>query len=274
MGASPDPPTTSPDSSTDRWNAELYAANSAHHRAQDAAFLASFSLRPSAIVLDLGSGTGEFTNTLAACVPQGSVLGIDSSLSQVEFARRSKAHNVAHELGRLEDLDAVLGERCFDAAVSRATLHWVAGGDHPALLRSIRSHLRPGGLLRVEFAGHGQMASLIALLDDVATGLGGKTAEIYTPMVEEYRMQLLEAGFEVSRGFVRLAFQKRSVPSHDALLGLMRSQPYVAYEPYLPVGQRQKFREVAEQRAFNELRRSDGTYDQDFVRMDVLAFVP
>ncbi len=263
-----------PDTSTDRWNAELYAANSAHHRAQDDAFLASFSLPPSAVVLDLGSGTGEFTNKLAACVPQGSVLGIDGSASQVEFACRSKANNVDHELGRLEDLDAVLGDCRFDAVVSRATLHWVAGGDHPELLRSIRSHLRPKGLLRVEFAGHGQMASLIALLDDIATSLGGRTAQIYTPRVEEYRTQLLEAGFELSRGFVRYAFQQRSVPSYDALLGLMRSQPYVAYEPYLSVGQRQRFREVAEQRAFNELKRSDGTYDQDFVRMDVLAFVP
>ena len=236
--------------------------------------MGSFSLQPSAIVLDLGSGTGEFTNKLAACVPEGLVLGIDGSASQVEFACRSKANNVDHELGRLEDLDVVLGERCFDAVVSRATLHWVAGVDHPALLHSIRSHLRPGGLLRVEFAGHGQMANLIALLDDVATNLGGKTAQIYTPMVEEYRTRLLDAGFELARGFVRYAFQKRSVPGYDALLGLMRSQPYVAYEHYLPVGQRQKFREVAEQRAFNELRRGDGTYDQDFVRMDVLAFVP
>ena len=168
----------------------------------------------------------------------------------------------------------MLGERYFDAVVSRATLHWVAGGDHPALLRSIKSHLRPGGLLRVEFAGHGQMASLIALLDDIATGLGGKTAQIYTPRIEEYRKQLLEAGFDLSRGFVRYAFQKRSVPSYDALLGLMRSQPYVAYEPNLSVGQRQKFRDVAEQRAFNELRRRDGTYDQNFARMDVLAFLP
>jgi trans-aconitate 2-methyltransferase len=263
-----------PDTCTDCWNAELYAANSAHHRAQDEAFLASFSLQPSDIVLDLGSGTGEFTNKLAACVPEGSVLGVDGSLSQVEFACRSEADNVDHELGRLEDLDAVLGDCRFDAVVSRATLHWVARGDHPALLRSIRSHLRPGGLLRVEFAGHGQMASLIALLDDIATSLAGKTAQIYAPTVEEYRTQLLEAGFELSRGFVRYAFQKRSVPSYDALVGLMRSQPYVAYEPYLPMGQRQKFREIAEQRAFNELRRGDGTYDQDFVRMDVLAFAP
>jgi trans-aconitate methyltransferase len=261
-------------SANDSWNASLYATHSAHHRAQDAEFLASIGLLPNARVLDLGSGTGEFTNKLAASVPQGSVLGIDSSVSQIEYARQAKSGNVEYRLGRLEELQSVLDESAFDAVISRATLHWVAAEEHPALLSTIRAHLSRGGFLRAEFAGCGQIANVMALLDDVATSLGCKTAQIYMPTVEHYRALLLGAGYELSRGFVRYAFQRRSVPDYDALLGLMRSQPYVAYEPYLSAEQRQEFRETAERRALNELRRDDGTYDLDFVRMDIFAFNP
>lgn len=261
-------------SANDSWNAQLYAAHSAHHRVEDAEFLASIGLLHGAHVLDLGSGTGEFTNKLAVSVPQGSVTGIDSSTSQIEYARQFKAGNVEYRLGRLEELATVLGARVFDAAISRATLHWVAQSEHPALLRTIRAHLCSGGFLRAEFAGCGQMANVIALLDDVATSIGAKTAQIYMPTVEAYRALLLDAGFALSRGFVRYAFQKRSVPTYDALIELMRSQAYVAYEPYLSAEQRQTFRETAERRGRSELRREDGTYDLDFVRMDLFAFNP
>jgi len=261
-------------SANDSWNANLYAAHSAHHRAQDAEFLASIGLQPDAKVLDLGSGTGEFTNRLAASVPQGKVLGIDSSVSQIQYACQAKSGNVEYRWGRLEALESVLYESAFDAAISRATLHWVAAEAHPELLRTIRAHLSPGGFLRAEFAGCGQMANVMALLDDVATSLGGRSAQVYMPTVEHYRALLLGAGYSLSRGFVRYAFQKRSVPDYDALLGLMRSQPYVAYEPYLSAEQRQEFRVTAERRALSELRRDDGTYDLDFVRMDVFAFNP
>jgi trans-aconitate methyltransferase len=250
----------------------LYASNSAHHRAQDAAFLASFTLAPTAHVLDLGSGTGEFTNQLAALVPQGVVLGIDGSPSQVAFAQQSKATNVELCLGQLEQLDAILGTRQFDAGISRATLHWVREADHPPLLRAIGAHLRPGALVRAEFGGHGQMAQVIALLDEVATRLGGQPIQCFFPKAEQYRTLLEQAGFDLAQGFVRLAYQRRSLPTFEALIGLLRSQPYVGYEANIPAENRETFRELAEQRALSELRRPDGSYDLDFVRLDLLAF--
>jgi trans-aconitate methyltransferase len=256
----------------DSWNATLYAGNSAHHRAQDAAYLSSFTLAPTDHILDLGSGTGEFTNKLAVLVPQGLVLGVDASRSQIEYARRSKANNVEFSLGHLEALDALLEHRKFDAAISRATLHWVNEDDHPLLLRTVAAHLRPGGFMRAEFGGYGQMASVITILDDVATSLGGQKIRCFFPEAEQYRALLQQAGFDVMRGFVRLVNQTRSIPTFEALVGLLRSQPYVGYEPNLPEQNRQAFRELAEKRARTELKRADGSYDLDFVRLDLLAF--
>src|SRR3954471_7788894 len=78
----------------DGWDGELYAANAAHHRRQDDAFLASLPLGAGDRVLDIGCGTGEFTNRLAERVPEGRVVGVDASPSQIEAARAHKAPNV------------------------------------------------------------------------------------------------------------------------------------------------------------------------------------
>ena len=116
------------------------------------------------------------------------------------------------------------------------------------------------------------MARVIEILDEVATALGGLPLQCFFPTAEQYRALLEQAGFDPSLGFVRLVEQRRSVPTFEQLVGLLRSQPYVGYEPNLPSDRRQLFRERAERRAFSELRRSDGTYDLDFVRLDLLAY--
>lgn len=258
---------------TDRWNAALYATYSAHHRAQDASFLASFCLRSTDRVLDLGAGTGEFTNQIADRVPEGWVTGIDGSRSQVERASVSKRRNVDIVLGRIEDLDRVLGQSLvFDVAVSRATLHWIRREDHPRLLCALRGRLRPGGRFRAEFAGQGQMQVALSILDEVVGTFGGKRSPWFFPAATEYAALLSEAGFELgSGGFVRLVPQRRAMPTFDALRGFLRSQALVGYLMHLPPECHADFRARAEATAERELRRADGSYDLDFVRLDLLA---
>ncbi len=256
----------------DGWNAELYAVHSAHHRAQDAEFLASMVVGSRDRLLDLGCGTGEFTNQLAARVPQGSVVGIDGSASQLARAEAVKAPNVTLVEGRLEELEALLGDEVFDAAVSRATLHWLPRAQHPLLLEAIGRHLRPGGFLRAEFGGRGQMQAALVVLDEVSASLGGPTSPWFFPEADEYARIVEGAGFTSDRGFVRLVPQRRAMPTLDALRGFLRSQAFVGYEQGLPAEARAVFREKAESLAARELRRADGSYDLDFVRLDLLAF--
>ncbi len=256
------------------WNAELYAEHSAHHRVHDAEFLGSFTVPPTAHVLDLGCGTGEFTNRIAELVPDGRVLGIDGSASQLERAVLPKHDHVDLRLGRLEHLDDVLGEASFDAVISRATLHWLPEKEHPGMLRAVARHLRPSGLLRVEFGGRGQMEDALALFDEVSAEFGGPRSPWFFPDTEHYCRLLVEAGLDPGQGFVRLVPQRRGMPTFEALVGFLRSQAFVGYEAELPPDEQAAFRHRAEQRARLELRRVDGSYDLDFVRMDVLAYRP
>jgi trans-aconitate methyltransferase len=161
----------------------------------------------------------------------------------------------------------------FDAAISRAALHWIPEAEHPPLLRAVRKHLRPGGFLRAEFGGRGQMESALAMLDEVSVGLGGPASPWFFPDPDEYAQLLAEAGFS-GAGFVRLLRQRRAMPSFQALQGFLRSQAFLGYEPALSEEARAVFRERAESLAGRELRRSDGSYDLEFVRLDLLAFRP
>jgi hypothetical protein len=107
------------------------------------------------------------------------------------------------------------------------------------------------------------------ILDEESAALGGPASPWYFPTPEPYSDMVTAAGLSVHRiGLVR---QRRAMPDAAALTGWLRSQVLLAYLPELPAGAHEEFRRRAETRAIAELRRADGSYDQDYVRLDLLA---
>ncbi|MPY94540.1 MAG: trans-aconitate 2-methyltransferase [Acidimicrobiia bacterium] len=101
-------------------------------------------------VVDLGSGPGQLTATLAARWPSAQVLGVDSSAEMLASAAPLT------EPGRLAfaEGDAATWEPPgpVDVLVSNATLQWVPG--HRALLTRYVSWLRPEGWLAIQVPGN------------------------------------------------------------------------------------------------------------------------
>ncbi len=268
----------------------LYAANTAHHRAHDEALLADLPLGPGVRVLDLGCGTGDLTARLLERVrgtavtsgtdggadgeaEPGSVLGIDASASQIERARADHAApGLEFRVGRAQDLARLVPERSFHVALSVATLHWVPGDDQAAVLAALSGALRPGGVLRIDMGGAGQIEAARAVLDEVSAGHGGPASPWYFPGPQEYRRLLEAAGFTVHR--VRLLHQRRPFPDPAAFEGWLRSQVLPAYLPGVASERRTRFAADAVRQGAIRLRREDGSLDQDYVRLDVLAERP
>jgi trans-aconitate methyltransferase len=256
-----------------RWDAGLYAANTAHHRQYDRDVLRGVRLRRGDWVLDLGCGVGDFTARLAGLVPAGQVLGADADQDMVATARqRNAAGHVRFEVCRAQELDAVAPAGRYDAVLSVAVLHWIPAADHPLVLGQVRRVLRRGGVFRAEFGGHGQIAAVRRVLDEESRRAGGRPSGWYFPTPEEYAPLLAAAGLRTDHdGWLRLVQQRRELPDETAFLGWLRSQILVAYDAVVPADRLRAFRQAAEERALAESRGPDGRFDQEYIRLDVLA---
>jgi trans-aconitate methyltransferase len=255
------------------WDGELYAANTGHHRIHDEWFRASLPLRPTHRLLDLGCGAGDFTRTIADQLAHGAVVGLDPQPSLLAVARRRAGPNQTFIEGAVQALPTLLPTPAeFDVVMSRSAMHWVPMHDHPRLLSDVHRLLRPGGWFRLELGGVGNIPVILPVLNDVSRDFGGPTSPWTFPDPAVYLELLEAAGFSTEGGHVQAVAQRRQF-DRKALLGWLHSQCLQAFELGLPADRHRAFRAAAEVR-LADMRRHDGTYDQTFVRLDVLVRRP
>ena len=102
------------------------------------------------LVVDLGSGPGNLTRTLADRWPTAQVVGVDSSPEMIEKARSDgAADRVSYEVGDLRDWAP---DQPVDVLLSNATFQWVPG--HLALLPRLLDAVRPGGWFAFQVPGN------------------------------------------------------------------------------------------------------------------------
>jgi trans-aconitate methyltransferase len=258
------------------WDGAAYAANTGHHREHDAWFLRALPVRPTDRVLDLGCGAGDFTRTLADRVPAGHVVGVDAQPSMIAEARGRAAAHQSFVVAPVQALGRVLGaahDATFDAVVSRAALHWVPAPDWPGVVAEAHRLLRPGGFLRIECGGAGNVPAVVAVLDRVAAAHGGPRGPWTFPDAGRALELTERAGFSLGRdGYVHTVAQRRAF-TRAGFAGWLDSQAIEAYRAAMDPPARAAF--TAEVRAsLDDFRRSDGTFDQTFVRLDLLVLRP
>jgi trans-aconitate 2-methyltransferase len=146
------------------WDAEVYdrVADPQFEWAQEV--IGRLELNGDETVLDAGCGSGRVTATLLERLPEGRLVGIDGSASMVAMAREAIGDRAEICEGDLAELD--LHEE-FDLVYSNAVFHWIA--DHDNLFRRLFAALRPGGRLVAQCGGHGNVASLIAVIAEVGS---------------------------------------------------------------------------------------------------------
>ena len=129
-----------------KWDPKVYDKSSSAQKIWAEEVISKIKIKGDERVLDIGCGDGKITAHIASLLPQGSVLGIDSSAEMVRFAQSrfpfSSWPNLSFRYADARDLH-LSGE--FDLIVSFAALHWVL--DHRPVLEGIKRSLKPGGRL-------------------------------------------------------------------------------------------------------------------------------
>lgn len=259
------------------WDGAAYAANTGHHRRHDDWFLRAFPARPGDRVLDLGCGAGDFTRTLAGLVPAGHVVGLDAQVSMVAQARARAAGNQSFLIAPVQALAGALPapdhDGTFDAVTSRAVLHWVPAADWPGVLAQAHRLLRPGGFLRVECGGAGNVPDVVRTLDRLAAPHGGPAGPWNFADAGTAHDVAERAGFELGAdGYVHTVVQRRAF-DRESFAGWLHSQAIEAYRSGMVPDRAGRFTAEVDA-ALDDFRRHDGTFDQTYVRLDLLLRKP
>lgn len=259
------------------WDSEDYARHSGAQKEWALELLDKLGLRGAEEVLDIGCGDGKVTAELAARLPRGSVLGIDSSADMVERARRTyppdRHLNLRFRLGNAVELDF---EESFDAAFSNATLHWVR--DHPRVLRAVARALRRGGRLLFQMGGRGNGQEILRKLEELSreapwnSWLAGIPCPWFFYGPEEYRGWLEQAGLEARR--VELIPKQMRQPGPEGLAGWLRTT-WLPYTEAVPPERREELVARIVQRYLGDHPPDkEGTVRVQMVRLEVEAFRP
>ena len=176
------------------WDAVGYDERFSFVAAYGSGLLDLLDPQPGERVVDLGCGTGTLTAQIAE--RGADVEGIDADPAMLERAAAAYPHL---RLSRQSAQTFAVTEPV-DAVFSNAVLHWIPAAEQPAVLRSVRHALKPGGRFVAEMGGAGNTATVLAAVEAtrVARGVGGLPTEPWcfpSPATQAKRLE--DNGFRV-----------------------------------------------------------------------------
>ncbi len=247
-----------------------YRAASAHQQEWGARLIDELTLTGNEDILDIGCGDGSLTASLAEAVPDGSVVGIDSSAGMIRTASRLTRPNLSF---RLVDVCESEYSDEFDVVFTNATLHWIK--DHQRLLTVLHRALKEGGVLRANFAGHGNCETLSGVVRSLmeSEDFRGEFDDFdwpwYMPTVNAYS-ELMEASrFRSTNVWGETA--DRLFPNTDAMLMWIDNPAIVPFKQHLQGPIAEQFQQAVNERMIVATARPDGRCFEMFRRINILA---
>jgi trans-aconitate 2-methyltransferase len=251
------------------FDGEKYKAASKHQKEWGERLIGDLNLKGGERIIDLGCGDGLLTKMIDDLVPKGSVLGIDSSASMIETAKKLEGKNLRFQRLDIDDLD-FNGE--FDVAFSNAALHWVK--DHNKMLENVSKALRSGGLVRFNFAGDGNCSNFFTVVQEVLvmpryqTYFEGMEWPWFMPSVGDYDALVRRHGFSEWKVWMENADR---LFTEDELVRWIDQPSIVPFLARVMREDKQGFRDEIVQRMLERTRNPNGKYFETFRRLNVRA---
>jgi len=219
--------------SADVWNPDRYGRFRAERAQPFRDLLSLVRTQERMRVCDLGCGSGELTAEAHSRLEALSTVGIDSSSSMLEKAKRFAALGLSFVLGDIAEFEAPTGG--YDLVLSNAALQWLP--DHPALLSRITAAVAPGGQLAVQVpAAHGHpshlLAHAMAAEEPYASAFGGYVRGKPVLDPPEYALLLRRLGYREQH--VRLQVYVHELDGPEDVADWVRGTLLTDYERRLP----------------------------------------
>lgn len=256
---------------TYEFNGEKYKKASAHQKEWGNSLIAELNLNGNESILDLGCGDGILTRELSELVPNGRVIGIDSSKGMIETAKKSTAENLSFVLMDINRLDF---ENEFDVIFSNAALHWVK--DHGKLLKNCYSALKNGGMILWDFAGDGNCSNFFAVVrhlmqsDEYGAYFNGFEWPWYMPDITEYKELIGRSGFTCYH--VEEVNRDRYFSNSDEMIRWIDQPSLVPFIAHIPEKLRAGFRNSVISSMLDRTKQPDGTCFETFRRIHIVAY--
>jgi trans-aconitate 2-methyltransferase len=259
------------------WDAKDYAKNSQNQYQWAKELISKLKLKGNETLLDIGCGDGKITAELAENLPNGIVVGIDSSAQMVKLAQNTFPNQNYQNLSfRVMDARKLVFQNEFDIIFSNAALHWIV--DHQTVLQGVQRSLKTGGRLLFQMAGKGNAQAVLEILDDLLFEEPWKKFfEDFTfPYgffsAEEYAIFLDRAGLKQLR--VQLFSKNMKHAGEEGLAGWIRTT-WLPYTERVPIELRDKFvKEIVKRYLKNHPKDSNDIINLDMIRLEVEACKP
>lgn len=186
------------------WDAKDYLENSAVQQRWGRELIRKLNLSGTEHVLDIGCGEGKLTADLSTLVPNGKVVGVDSSPHMIALAKEGYPPDRNPNLSfQIADARHLKFSGDFDVVFSNAALHWIR--DHQPVLQGIWQSLKPRGSILLQMGGKGNAAEIVTALNQVIldrkwqNAFKGFTFPYGFHSENRYRQWLKNNGFNIHR---------------------------------------------------------------------------
>lgn len=255
---------------TFEFDGEKYKAASAHQKEWGNDLISQLSLKGSEAILDLGCGDGVLTGRLALLVPEGTVLGIDSSVGMIETAKKIVSENLAFVH---MDIRKINYDNEFDLIFSNTALHWIK--DHNQLLKASYQALKLHGIILWDFGSDGNCSNFLNVIQKKI--MEDKYAEYfkdfefpwYMPSKSQYEEMVSAAGF--SDFAIAEINRDRYFADSDEMIKWINQPCIVPFIECIPDILKDTFRKEVIEEMTGRTRQANGTCFETFRRLKVYA---